>query len=347
MNETCEKYFGSIEDLIEGDLDSRSAAQAKSHVFDCVECRNEYELLRREKEVLAHYLFEFEPPPDSWTNFQTRLLEDKEKISDNADFPVELSRRKKRIFVFGFSPALAAAVLLLFFGVGFVWLRNAADEQNVAEIKSEDSRQSQPQLIRANPKSSPEIEAKNVVRGSNIQKNNEPILKDRSLKSANNSLSGRKVLAAETVKIKQKTVYPSVMKKPASETVPNDEPRAAMLKKQNLETEIAGQIEKIELLLRSFRNARANEKDAVFDVEYEQRQARKLLETNAALRRDAEAYGVSYAEEVLSRVEPYLLEIANLGSDPAPDKILDIKERVSNQNIIAGLQVYSSVAATR
>ena len=43
---------------------------------------------------------------------------------------------------------------------------------------------------------------------------------------------------------------------------------------------------------------------------------------------------------MLSKVEPYLLDIANLNNNPLPAEILDIKERVKNQSIIASLQTY-------
>lgn len=353
MNENCEKYSDLIEQLIEGEeVDQQLAARTESHVLGCAECRREYELLRREKRVLARYLFVFEPPSNSWPNFQARLVEDENTTHGATVAPIRLPRRRKRPFVFGFSPALAAfAGLLLFFGTGFVLLRNAptgTGGRRTAEIKPEASQR--PSTSPGDADRASGTGTTQPVNGITVRapKTDEPLSKYQSPKSGRESPFGKKSLAAEMVTINQKTVSHSVKSKLAgATTVPNDEARAARLHRQNLEIEIAEQIEKIELLLRSFRNAPATENAAAFDVKYEKQQARELIAINTALRRDAETFGISYAEELLSRAEPYLLEIANLENNPAPDKVLDIRERVSSQNIIANLQVYNSIAMIR
>jgi hypothetical protein len=347
----CEKYFDSIEDLIEGELEEPITAQITSHVFACSKCRNEYETRRREKEIYAHYLFDIEQPADSWTNFQTRLASEKQKKSGYAAIFAGLSSGITNVFgSLLLSPKLAAgaALLLVCGAVGFVLLKSAPTDKEgdkyVAETISEDS----PLLRQSNKveRQPPTIlQAKTTDGKNDALKNDEPLVKNQPSKASNYPPADKKSFAAATVKIKQKTVSATVNKKTAKTPQPNRENQLLTLRMKTLENEIAGQIEKVELLLRSFRNVRENEAVEIFDVEYEKRQARKLLETNARLRRESEDYGISYAEELLSRVEPYLLDIANLEANPAPDKVLDIKERVVSQNIIASLQVYGSVAA--
>lgn len=346
MKGSCEKYFALIEGFVEGELDAPAAEQINSHLFACRECLAEYEMQRREKEIYAQYLFDAAPPPDSWTNLQARLEAENGKAAGETVIPVNFPPRRNYGFAFGFSPALAAAAAVLLFicVAGFVWLKNApfekTGERDVAENRSGDLQASTPssEFARNPAADSP---PKNVD-GANAAaaKDDEPAARIQSFKTAGNSRAGKKQFAAETLKIERKTISSSAGRKSASEKRLSEKQRLAS-QMETLEAEIAGQIEKVELLLRSFRNARAeNESVEGFDVEYEKLQARKLLGKNVRLRRDAEIYGISYAEELLSRVEPYLLEIANLETNPATDKVLDIKQRVSNQNIIASLQVY-------
>ena len=147
------------------------------------------------------------------------------------------------------------------------------------------------------------------------------------------------MIAVKETKPKKK-VFPETRKISPAQVAQLTDEQLQIRRIQSLEDEAAKQVEKIELLLRSFRNSRSDDDGKAYDVAYEKEQARKLLETNVKLRHSAETYGSLYTEEILSRVEPYLLDIANLESTPSADKVRDIKERVKNQNIIASLQIY-------
>ena len=343
----CEKYLYLIDDLVEGELAEQTAGQADSHAFACPKCREQYETLKREKEIYAHYLFDVEPAKDLWTSFQTRLESEKEKTFRAAQTPANANARLTKIFGFLRSspafPAMACAALLLVFGIGFSLLKFSSEETSmdkyVAETELVNVR-SPAESLKIDKMNSADSPAKSksgennaapkiAVRGGKIES-----------KSKNVSFV-KKSIAAEALKSERKTVSVPAGKNPAGAANRlSEKERLQSAQLKNLEKEIAGQIEKVELLLRSFRNARAVENIETFDVEYEKGQARRLLEKNVRLRRNAESYGISSAEELLSRVEPYLLDIANLESNPMPDKVLDIRERVKNQNIIASLQIY-------
>ncbi len=103
---------------------------------------------------------------------------------------------------------------------------------------------------------------------------------------------------------------------------------------------ITKHFERAQMLLRAFRNAPATE-DVSFDLAYEKKRARHLLYQTVVLRREAETRGDWPMEEVLSNLEPLLLDIANLPNRPTTDDVMPIKERMQKQEIVAKLQLYA------
>jgi hypothetical protein len=105
--------------------------------------------------------------------------------------------------------------------------------------------------------------------------------------------------------------------------------------------ETSDHLMRTQLLLRSFRNA-PSEEGAAFDLAYEKRLSRELLSKNRLLRRSAENKEDSQAEELLSHIEPLLLDIANLPDKPSQDEVRSVKELIREQKAIATLQIYSA-----
>ncbi len=107
--------------------------------------------------------------------------------------------------------------------------------------------------------------------------------------------------------------------------------------------------EKAQLMLRSFRNVGAEKvsrNQPLVDIDYEKQFSRRLLYQNILLRRDAEFKGDLPAEEALSKLEPFLLDIANLPDKPSENELRGIRERLQKKEMIASLQISSSPHAT-
>lgn len=341
----CEQYLNRIEGLIEGELDERSAAAVKLHVFACAECALRYKAAKREREIYARYLFDTEPPVDSWARFQSRLESENEITFHSAEPPAAvLSGWKTNLLSrWRVSPAFAGAILVAVFGIGYGLSKimpggTAVDNKAIAVVNSGDIE------LPVNPDRNVKDESTgSLTKIESSKKTDSPTVIKTKIESnkADGNQQAEKKLKLVAIKAVNKS------KSTVSDNKKNDKKNAAESIedeignwRRNLESETARQIEKIELLLRSFRNARSAEESGRFDVAYEKLQARKLLEKNVQLRQGAESYGTFYAEEILGRVEPYLLDISNLENNSPPEKVQEIKERVKNQNIIASLQGY-------
>lgn len=342
----CEKCLDRLDDLVEDELAAPIAAQINRHVFACSGCAAELTQLKREKEIYRGYLFNAEPSTDLAANFQARLKAEARKTLRAAELPARA--RKQAANPFGFwrlSLPAAMAVLLAVFGISLALLKFIPSETSiggefVAETKTDFVQPKPTQTGEFNEHKPANFSAKSAG-GNNFpwSKNIKNGGVNKSLKTENVAAAKAENVSNKAVENKKRMNYADRKRKLA------DAPSLSEEESQNfqarlLEKQINRQVEKVELLLRSFRNARTLENGASFDVAYERQQARKLLDKNVELRRNAENYGTFYTEEILGKVEPLLLDIANLESEPSSEKVSDIRNRVKNQSIIASLQVY-------
>ena len=106
------------------------------------------------------------------------------------------------------------------------------------------------------------------------------------------------------------------------------------------EKDVARHVERAQMLLRSIKNAPAAPDAGAVDVAYEKNLSRRLLAENSTLQMEAEVKGDKQTKQVLDQIEPFLLEIANLGDKPSREEVRSIRERVRKDEIVAALQVY-------
>ncbi len=336
----CENCLHLLDDLIEGELREQTAAQLEAHIIACVGCASEFAMVKREKEMFASYLFDVEPPTDLRAKFQQKLEAETRKKFVFIKSPAILSEWKAKLFGMPFFyPATAGAVIIAAFGFVLIFssagkkddfARNQIDVVESATFKSVDSVE-KPVIVALPDKKKD---------GAIISKVNRKNIKTGFAEIVKPNKNPTKSPAVAITRERQKNIRQEIRQYPNDLAKTSEAERTQIKQMQTLEIEAARQMEKVEMLLRSFRNARFTEDGEQFDVSYEKQQARRLLDVNTRLSRKSESFGMSLTEQMLNKVEPYLLDIANLNTHPLPEDVLQIKDRVRNQNIIASLQVY-------
>jgi anti-sigma factor RsiW len=103
--------------------------------------------------------------------------------------------------------------------------------------------------------------------------------------------------------------------------------------------------ERVERLLRSFRNAPMTGADTTLEVADARRLSKRLLYNNIALRREAASAGDLPVEGLLDSVEPILIDISNLPNAPTPAAVGSIKERIQRRQLVGILQVQVMLAS--
>lgn len=326
---SCEDHKYLIHDLVEDELDTLSTEEVNSHLIVCRACKLEFEAALGEKDFYSKILFEIEPPKNLVQNFQVRLENlDRENFAEKN--PSSFSLWRETFFsVFRLKPILAAATVLIALGLFFLMSRSfiGSSEQELSGNNP---------LSKSQVAEKIEIAAYNATKPKVLEKSRE---KAQTVKTkAEESPTAKSKSVADSDKVTEKQIFR--IKSADSKHLP----KLAVENKQRikelnlLQTETAVQFEKIELLLRSFRNASISEETRQFNVSYEQELARKLLNKNFQLRLQAAEFGHSVIAETLDNYEPYLLDIANLAKNPAIEDVLEIKQRMNNQNAILSLQ---------
>jgi hypothetical protein len=115
----CEECQATIEDYIDGELESRTAREVTAHLSSCAACLRYHEELKREQTIYASYQRDVEVTPALWQSIEARIKQEPAVKSST------LFERLRERFVgaFGvprFSPAFAAALVLLAVGVTVV-----------------------------------------------------------------------------------------------------------------------------------------------------------------------------------------------------------------------------------
>ena len=310
----CEVCLQLLEEYLDSELLEPEAEQVSAHLITCASCANEFEVLTAEQEIYARYDRALDIAPSMWGTIAARSAADSQVFDLSPRF--RWRERVAGLFAapsFGVSFAGAMAVLIVAAAIGMTYLRAhrqiAKPDVTVKVRQVEPARPSDPRSVNAPP-----------------------------LESDDTAALGSDHFAVKTLvkaSPKSKSSFPGNAGADQSDVLNPDAAYSAVE-----EQDTQKHIEQAQNLLRSIRNIEVNDDDAEIDVSYEKALSRQLLNENVVLRRDAEMSGKFPVKTLLSSLEPFLLDIANLPDKTSPDDLRVIKERVQETEIVAALQSY-------
>jgi hypothetical protein len=363
----CEDCLPLVEEYFDGEAAGQIREQMAAHLSACADCSAALDALAFEQEVYARYdRGGLEVTPDLWARVSAEIA--RAPLNESPARPRPFLSRARESFaaataLFAARPALASSMALLMVAaaVGTLWLsrrpRTAppptqvaqntpapADNTNtaVAEAGGTDDNQKRVNPIinngseivpvvdeqqRVNPRAAEVAVNTNPARRGGEQVSVDELLREPPAPKDDGLVRFRQEHAPvdETAKLLANAPAPS-----GDLLASNDRPLDPE------EKDVARHVERAQMLLRSIKNVRTGDSD----ISYEKNLSRKLLAENSTLQLEAEVKGDKGTQQVLDRIEPFLLEIANMGEKPSREEVRSIQERVRKNEIVAELEVY-------
>jgi hypothetical protein len=362
-----------IEEYFDGEVTGQTGEQVGAHLVTCATCAAALDALSFEQEIYARYdRGGLEVTPDLWARVSAEIARTPPVHESPAAGGPFLSRARHyfaaALGALAVRPALASSLALLVVaaGAGTLWLARRTQPGGTSQQVARQNTPAPP-VVAVAPQA-PDTDNVNQTQTGTIPSiNNEG-------NSAPAAYEPREAREAETAP-KTNTVQrggadidvarllndspaavddPGIVKFSQDEQVPVDHTadifvnasapagdlvasNAQMLDPD--EKEVARHVERAQMLLRSIKNVRASDAGGP-DIAYEKSLSRKLLAENATLQLEAEVRGDKETKQVLDRIEPFLLEIANMGEKPSREEVRSIRERVRSNEIVAALEVY-------
>lgn len=351
----CEECLPRIEEYVDGELDGRMMERVAAHLSTCADCRNEFAELQREQDVYANYRRDIEVTPAQWNIVRARIEQEKDARAPRP--ATRLGERLSAAFSSrrNFRPAFAAALLLIAIGItaGVIYLNSRHRQINLGALppKPNENLPVGGATAKLTPGKSNENK-ESIVEDKNREKDNsnqqmQTVAGNKTVTPGlKKSATIARVSRAEKRRLKQPTPdNAGQFDEVVADSVVTGMRRNASVATGNFDLDVARHAGKAELLMRSFRNVRHPANTRSLDVSYEKEQSRKLLYQNIALRRDAATRGDVSASELLNKLEPLLLDIANLPNRARPRDVRSIEQRMEKKEIVATLQVRTLVAS--
>lgn len=310
----CETCLSLLEEYLDGELVREDVETVESHLVTCAECKSEFAALSAEQEMFARYDRELEVPQSLWTSVAAEIIPAGYGVKPEA--APGLFARLASLFQFpsvSFAGAVAVLLLALLAGAIYLFMKQSGPQQFTAGDNA-------PKKVESPVPVSPDHELQ--LAGNPEQKTARPEVEQK--------LPGSKHSPAR-VQGRRSLIDPSDV-------------IAADLGPDLEEQDTVKHIEQTQNLLRSIRNVNTSESDDDVDVSYDKALSRRLLNENIVLRRDAEMRGKYPTKEVLTDLEPLLIDIANLPDKAKPEEVRVIKERVEKTEIVAALLDYQGRA---